>query len=108
MIVDITPKFQQDGSSATTLHHLNLLPKTVQHNLLVKWNKDGRHRDIEEVLESLAHDPECSDMVKKAIQDITSWSSITQSIKGILTAGVIKSIKYSSRKVKKMLTSMKK
>ncbi|GFW73679.1 phosphatidate cytidylyltransferase, mitochondrial [Trichonephila clavipes] len=56
---------EQDGSSATTLHHLNLLPKTVQHNLLVKWNKDGRHRDIEEVLESLAHDPECSDMVKK-------------------------------------------
>ncbi|PRD29670.1 UNVERIFIED_CONTAM: tamm41 [Trichonephila clavipes] len=58
-------KQKQDGSSATTLHHLNLLPKTVQHNLLVKWNKDGRHRDIEEVLESLAHDPECSDMVKK-------------------------------------------
>ncbi|GIY18506.1 hypothetical protein CDAR_527561 [Caerostris darwini] len=93
---------EQDGSTATTLHHLNLLPKTVQHNLLVMWNKDGRYRDLEDVLQSVAFDPQCSEMVQKAIQDITWWSSITQSVKGILTAGILKSLKYSSRKIKKM------
>ncbi|GBM61765.1 Phosphatidate cytidylyltransferase, mitochondrial [Araneus ventricosus] len=98
---------EQDSSSATTLHHLNLLPKTVQHNLLAIWNRDGRYRDLEDVLQSLAHDPQCSEMVEKAIRDITLWSSISQSTKGILTAGIMKSLKYSSRKVKKMIKSMK-
>ncbi|KAG8200439.1 hypothetical protein JTE90_000522 [Oedothorax gibbosus] len=97
---------EQDNSSATTLHHLFLLPKRVQHNLLVTWNRDGRFRDMEDVLQSVAHDPDCSEMVKKAIQNITLLPSITQSAKGILTAGVLKSIKYSSRKLKKMVKSM--
>ncbi|XP_042900010.1 phosphatidate cytidylyltransferase, mitochondrial isoform X2 [Parasteatoda tepidariorum] len=97
---------EQDGSSAATLHHLNLLPKTVQHNLLVRHNKDGRYRDLEDILQVVAFDSESSHMVQRAIEDIVFWPSITQSTKGILTAGIIKSLKYSSRKVKKMVKSL--
>lgn len=64
---------QQDNSSATTLHHLNLLPKKVQHNLLVTWNRDGRYRDMEDVLQSVAHDPDCSEMVKNGMRLKFIW-----------------------------------
>ncbi|XP_035221450.1 phosphatidate cytidylyltransferase, mitochondrial-like isoform X3 [Stegodyphus dumicola] len=95
-------------SSTTTLHHLNFLPKRVQHNLLLRWNRDGRYRDMEDVLQVLACASECSEIVKNAIKDIVWWPSITQSAKGIITAGFLKSVKYSTRKVQKMLKSLKK
>ncbi|XP_035221451.1 phosphatidate cytidylyltransferase, mitochondrial-like isoform X4 [Stegodyphus dumicola] len=97
-----------DCSSTTTLHHLNFLPKRVQHNLLLRWNRDGRYRDMEDVLQVLACASECSEIVKNAIKDIVWWPSITQSAKGIITAGFLKSVKYSTRKVQKMLKSLKK
>ncbi|XP_035221448.1 phosphatidate cytidylyltransferase, mitochondrial-like isoform X1 [Stegodyphus dumicola] len=100
--------FEQDCSSTTTLHHLNFLPKRVQHNLLLRWNRDGRYRDMEDVLQVLACASECSEIVKNAIKDIVWWPSITQSAKGIITAGFLKSVKYSTRKVQKMLKSLKK
>ncbi|XP_035221449.1 phosphatidate cytidylyltransferase, mitochondrial-like isoform X2 [Stegodyphus dumicola] len=101
-------RFSQDCSSTTTLHHLNFLPKRVQHNLLLRWNRDGRYRDMEDVLQVLACASECSEIVKNAIKDIVWWPSITQSAKGIITAGFLKSVKYSTRKVQKMLKSLKK
>ncbi|XP_054721760.1 phosphatidate cytidylyltransferase, mitochondrial-like isoform X2 [Uloborus diversus] len=98
--------FEQDCSNESTLHHLNLLPKMVQHNLLIEWNKDGKYRDMEEVLSTISCDPDCEKLVEKAINTIVWWSSITQSLKGIVTAGLKKSFLYSSRKIMKMITSL--
>lgn len=97
---------EQDCSYESTLYHLNLLPKKVQHNILINWSTDGRYRDIEDVLLALACHVDCSDMVERAIQNIVWWPSITQSAKGILTAGIIKSLKYSSTKMRKMFRSL--
>ena len=65
-------------------------------------NFDGRHRDTEEVLRSLAHDNECRDVVQRCLSGIVKRSSLMQSAKGILTAGFSKSVRYSLSKLKKM------
>ncbi|XP_076328309.1 phosphatidate cytidylyltransferase, mitochondrial isoform X3 [Tachypleus tridentatus] len=102
-----TAKYQKDCNMNNQLHHLNLLPKKVQHHLYVACNKDGRHRDMEDVMRALANDIECGDMVTLAVRDIVWQSSWSQSLKGILTAGIYKSLKYSFRKIVKMTKSMK-
>lgn len=41
----------QDLSQAAKLHHLELLPKAIQHQLMTKWRPgDNRHKDVEDVL----------------------------------------------------------
>lgn len=97
--------FEQSLSPTSRLHHLNLLPKMLQYDLVKHRNKDGRHRDTEEVLRSFAHDSECKDVIQNSINGIVRKSSLTQSIKGIATAGISKSIKYSFSKLKKMWKS---
>ncbi|KAK6183016.1 hypothetical protein SNE40_010571 [Patella caerulea] len=100
-----TGKFEQYPNYVSQWHHLNLLPSTVQRNLLHSRYSTGRYPDYEEVLRAFAHDSNCSDHVATSISDIVKSSSWNQSIKGIFTAGVIKSVKYSSQKMKKMLKS---
>ncbi|XP_047474281.1 phosphatidate cytidylyltransferase, mitochondrial-like isoform X2 [Penaeus chinensis] len=98
---------EQDTSPPARLHHLSMLPKKLQLFLIKEWNKDGRSRDMEDVLRAAAHDPDVGDVIVKGIQDIVKTSSITQSVKGILTAGGIKSIRYSWAKIKKMWKSLR-
>lgn len=74
--------------------------------LIREWNKDRRNRDLEDVLRAAAHDTDVEDVIDKGIQDIVKISSLTQSIKGILTAGAMKSLRYSWSKVKKMWKSL--
>lgn len=97
---------EQDTSPPARLYHLSMLPKRLQLMLIREWNKDGRSRDLEDVLRAAAHDTDVEDVIHKGIQDIVKISSLTQSIKGILTAGAIKSIRYSWSKVKKMWKSL--
>lgn len=89
-------------------HHLYLLPKNVQRNLVSLRKRHGHVPDLEEVLRNLAHESHCGDYVTKSIERIVTGSSWSQSIKTILTAGVIKSVKYSWKKVKKMMKGKKK
>jgi len=99
--------YSQDCSPNVLLYHLNLLPKTVQDLLTLDWNADHRFRDIDDVMQSLANSIECKTHIKIAIEKIVSKSSWTQSLKGIFTAGLLKSIRYSSQKVFKMFKSSK-
>ncbi|XP_020558808.1 phosphatidate cytidylyltransferase, mitochondrial isoform X2 [Oryzias latipes] len=62
----------------------------------------GKNRDVEEILLQVAQDPECGAVVQQGISSIVKSSSITQSIKGIATAGLWKTTSYSSRKLMKM------
>ncbi|VEN35840.1 unnamed protein product [Callosobruchus maculatus] len=94
----------QDKSSMAKLHHLNQLPRWPQKALTRFWNKGTFRQDTEDVLRALAVDPDCGELVKQCIGEIVWKSSVSQSLKGILTAGMLKSVRYSSRKIKKMLS----
>ncbi|XP_064121600.1 phosphatidate cytidylyltransferase, mitochondrial-like isoform X1 [Macrobrachium nipponense] len=98
---------EQDTSPPARLYHLSMLPKKLQLMIIKEWNRDGRSRDLEDVLRAAAHDPDSADVIVKGIQDIVQKSSLTQSIKGIITAGVIKSVRYSFSKLKKMWKSLR-
>nr|CAG4638474.1 EOG090X06VP [Cyclestheria hislopi] len=98
----------QDASPPARLFHLNLLPKKLQQIVVHGWNRDGRWQDVEDILRAAAHDTECPELIKDALRKIVRSSSWTQSLKGILTAGVTKSVRYSSAKLGKMWKSLKK
>ncbi|XP_072378708.1 phosphatidate cytidylyltransferase, mitochondrial [Diabrotica undecimpunctata] len=92
----------QDYSPVARLHHLNQLPRWPLKGLTRYWNRGNFQQDTEDVLRAIAYNPDCGYIVKKCISNIVWKSSVRQSIKGIFTAGVFKSVKYSSRKIKKM------
>lgn len=95
---------QQGGSAESRYHHLNLLPKWLMFAIVDQLNYDGRHRDTEEVLRNLARDgDDCRDVVQSCVSGIVRSSSLSQSAKGIATAGIGKSVKYSFNKLRKML-----
>lgn len=100
--------FEQNLSPASRFHHLNLLPKMLQIRMVAERNKDGRLRDTEEVIHNLAHDVTCSDIIHHCVSQIVQKSSLTQSLKGVLTAGCNKTAKYSYAKLQKMLASQAK
>ncbi|KAK7791424.1 hypothetical protein R5R35_014449 [Gryllus longicercus] len=99
----------QDTSPGAKNFHLNQLPKVPQRAVVKQWNKDrgSRRHDTEDSLYALAHDPECGHVVCDCLHHIVFASSARQSLKGILTAGLAKSVRYSSKKIVKMLKSTK-
>ena len=92
----------QDTRPLAKLHHLNQLPRWPQVALTKFWNRGNYHQDTEDVLRAIAYDPDSNEIVKKCISDIVWNSSVGQSVKGILTAGIFKSTKYSAKKIAKM------
>uniref|UniRef100_A0A224YVQ6 Phosphatidate cytidylyltransferase, mitochondrial n=2 Tax=Rhipicephalus TaxID=426455 RepID=A0A224YVQ6_9ACAR len=103
---EATQTFEQEPGPDAKLHHLNLLPKSLQSHLLKVWNKDGRHRDLEDVLQAIGNDPHCSGFIEEAVASIVWRSSWGQTAKGIITAGLWSAIHYGSKKVIKMLKSL--
>ena len=106
--------YHQNTSPTATLWHLNLLPKTVQHGLCREWlaanttsstlRKSALERlDLDDLLRRLAFDLTYRSYLKAAIAAIVFRSSWTQSVKGLLTAGLSKSMLYSLAKVRKMV-----
>lgn len=92
----------QDLSPVAKLHHLNQLPRWPQKALTRLWNRGRFRQDTEDVLRAIAYDADCNVVVEQCIRDIVRLSSLRQSLKGILTAGMYKSVKYASKKVVKM------
>lgn len=98
---------QQNMSPEARWHHLNNLPRVPQRQLVRYFNKLGRvRRDTEEVLLTMSHDPDIGVPLNNILRKIVWKSSIRQSLKGIVTAGITKSVRYSSRKVFKRLFSL--
>lgn len=100
-----TGVMEQSLSYVSRFHHLNLLPKCVLNGVMNYCNRDGRFRDFEEVIDKVAHDSDCSDIIQQSVRNIVMKSSLSQSIKGVLTAGARKSVQYSCAKLKKMMKS---
>ncbi|KAB0352656.1 hypothetical protein FD754_017513 [Muntiacus muntjak] len=78
------------------------LPKTLQQQINHIMDPPGKNRDVEETLFQVAHDPDCGDVVLLGLAAIVKTSSIRQNTKGVLTAGLKKSVVYSSLKLHKM------
>jgi len=101
-------EFSQNLESESRYHHLNLLPKKLTETIVSDKNKDGRLRDTEEVIHHLAHDEEeTAEMIQRCVAQIVQNSSTRQSLKGLVTAGMVKSTKYSYAKLNKMWKSKK-
>ncbi|XP_068086404.1 uncharacterized protein [Anabrus simplex] len=98
----------QNASPEAKVFHLNQLPKVPQRAVVRAWSRDSgnRRRDTEDSLHALGHDPDCGLVVRTCLSDIVWGSSVRQSLKGIPTAGFTKSLRYSSKKVLKMLQSI--
>ncbi|KAG7304386.1 hypothetical protein JYU34_011326 [Plutella xylostella] len=92
----------QDVHPETKLHHLMQLPMEPQQRIVKFWNKGGPQQDMEDVLRAIAHDIDCAVIIRQILKDLVWQSSVRQSLKGILTAGFLKSIRYSAKKIAKM------
>lgn len=94
----------QDMSPQARQHHLNKLPLEPQCRIVHHWNQLYRtNQDTEHILGAVAHDPDVNIIVENALRQIVASSSVRQSAKGIVTAGLMKSVVYSYNKVQKML-----
>ncbi|XP_005095408.1 phosphatidate cytidylyltransferase, mitochondrial [Aplysia californica] len=86
-------------------HHLKCLPTKVLYGLLMQKYQIGVFPDLEEIIKLHAYDSDCGSHVAQSIRHIVKRSSVSQSLKGILTAGVLKSLRYSSSKILKKVRS---
>lgn len=106
--------FVQSCANSSIQFHLNMLPKTVQNYLRNQWisdNTPSRHLrnsayslDIDDLMRRLSFDITYRRYVKSAIESVVFHSSWSQSIKGVFTAGLFKSIVYSKNKINKMFS----
>ena len=99
---------RQDLSPETRIHHLNHLPRTPQVRLVRAWSQGPRSKDTEDCLRAIAYDPDSSEILDQCLKDIVWKSSISQSLKGLITAGPLKAVQYSSTKIMKMIKSANK
>ena len=97
----------QDVSPEAKIYHLNQLPRTPQVMLVRNWSQGPRSKDTEDCLRAIAHDPDSSELLDQCLRKIVTKSSVTQSLKGIITAGPGKSVKYSANKLIKMFNSLR-
>ena len=70
--------------------------------MTTKSVKLRQYQDMEEIVFKLATRSDLKIIINNAINYIVQNNSITQTIKGLFTAGIVKSINYSARKFKKM------
>ena len=95
--------YDQDMSPGARHFHLTMLPKNMQELLVKFWNQDGKWRDVEDVLRSAAYHRDVDELIQKCLVKIVQGPAMSQAVKGVLTAGLSKTVTYSSRKLSKML-----
>lgn len=93
----------QSLSQASVYHHLSLLPKNLIQTMINHKFKTTHYYDLEEYIYKLTNRIDYKDIVRESASSIVKKSSFSQSMKGILTAGFVKSVDYSFRKLKKMV-----
>ncbi|KAE8612789.1 hypothetical protein XENTR_v10012988 [Xenopus tropicalis] len=80
-------RVEVDKSPEGQYQQLMALPKKLQQNMAALVDPPGKNRDVEEILLQVAQDPDCGNVVQQALYGIVRSSSVSQSAKGILTAG---------------------
>ena len=98
-------KYHQNQDCDVVLSRLMSLPKNLQkHIAQAVEGKSFKQSSIENVLIKVSQERlNCPRTVKKGLTSIVKRSSVTQSLKGILTAGGRKTLIYSAQKLTKML-----
>ena len=98
-------KYHQNQESSVMFSRLMSLPRNLQEQLVQGViGKEATPSTIEKAFFKASKDREkCSELVRKGIASVVRKSSITQSIKGIITAGGKKTLIYSAQKINKML-----
>lgn len=95
-------RLEVDKSPEGQFAQLMAVPRCLQQQITRVVERPGKNRDVEEILLQVAQDPDCSSVVQQGISSIVKASSITQSAKGIATAGLVKTLSYSTQKLQKM------
>lgn len=101
-------KYQQNQENNAIFSRLMSLPRNLQQKVVhdVVGN-EVKPSLIESALGEASNDgAKCSQLVKRGITSIVRRSSITQSIKGVITAGGHKTLIYSNQKITKMLRGL--
>ena len=96
-------KIEQTLSPDIVYHHLSQLPKNLLKTIVKLNYKDDHYYDLEEYIYKLTSRVDYKQMVAQGVSEIVKRSATAQSAKGVLTAGVGKSLKYSWRKLEKMM-----
>ena len=99
-----TGKMLQQLDQHTIYHHLNLLPKNLIQTVINLKFKSKQHYDLEEYIYKLTNRVDYKEIVAHSVGSIVRHSSTIQSIKGVLTAGLVKTTDYSLRKLRKMIS----
>ena len=101
---------QHDDHVKAKKSHLKNLPKAFQSRVIARFQRRFpvfNNYDDQELFERMAEHPELRTIIRDAIVKTTFRPSITQSLKGILTAGLTPSVKYARRKLMKGLDAKK-
>ena len=96
----------QDVSPQGRLRLLKSLPSNLQEKFRMFANIETFEESDSNCRILTEDSKKCELLVRKSVASIVRNSSITQSIKGIVTAGVSKSVLYSLAKVRKMIKSI--
>lgn len=114
--INISNNFiHQNCDDEKRFEHLRSLPENLKGQI-IKWQMPGlrlhplkspSNEMQDAILYSLAHNREkTSELTLRGARSIVRYSSISQSLKGIISAGMLKSVVYSRKKIGKMFRGM--
>ncbi|CAF0757650.1 unnamed protein product [Rotaria sp. Silwood1] len=95
---------KQDVTPTAIFKRLLTLPKHVINNIMDSITlKTRQYQDTEEVIRKLCLSTQRTEKIEHAVRSIVKRSSLTQTFKGLLTAGFFRSTRYALEKLKKMI-----
>lgn len=95
---------KQDISPAAIFTRLLTLPKYVLYSIMeLSTLKTRQYQDTEEVIRKLCLSTQRKEKIDHAVRSIVKRSSISQTFKGLLTAGFLRSSRYALAKLQKMI-----
>jgi translocator assembly and maintenance protein 41 len=98
-----TGQCHQYLNHATIYHHLNQLPKSLIKTIIMRKFTRSHYYDMEEYVFKLTNRIDYKEIISDAVKSIVKYTSTVQAAKGVLTAGLFKTVNYSMRKLRKML-----
>lgn len=100
----LNTKVKQDVTPTAVFKRLLALPKHVMYNIMESTTfKTRQYQDTEEVIRKLCVSTQRTEKIESAVRSIVTRSSLTQTFKGLLTAGFLRSTRYALAKLQKMI-----